>query len=48
MGKKKLTILLIDDSPADVEIVGRLLEQIDSWEIHFLAFHDSKEGRAEP
>jgi len=47
MGKKKLTILVIDDSPADVEIVRRLLEQIDSWEIHFLAFHDSKEGRAE-
>lgn len=47
MGKKKLTILVIDDSPADVEIVRRLLEQIDSWEFHFLAFHDSKEGRAE-
>jgi DNA-binding response OmpR family regulator len=47
MGKKKLTILVIDDNPADVEIVGRLLEQIDTWEIHFLAFHDSQEGRAE-
>jgi FixJ family two-component response regulator len=47
MEKKKLTILVIDDNPADVEIVRRLLEQIDSWEIHFLAFHDSKEGRAE-
>jgi DNA-binding response OmpR family regulator len=47
MGKRKLTILVIDDSPADVEIVRRLLQQIDSWEIHFLASYDSKEGRAE-
>jgi DNA-binding NtrC family response regulator len=47
MGKRKLTILVIDDSPADVEIVRRLLQQIDGWEIHFLASHDSKEGRAE-
>jgi two-component system sensor histidine kinase/response regulator len=47
MAKRKLTVLVIDDSPADVEILRRLLEQIDSWEIHFLAFHDSKEGRAE-
>ncbi len=47
MEKRKLTILVIDDSPADVEIVRRLLEQIDSWEIHFLAFHDGQKGRAE-
>jgi len=47
MGKRKLTILVIDDNPADVEIVRRLLQQIDSWEIHFLASYDSKEGRAE-
>jgi DNA-binding response OmpR family regulator len=45
--KRKLTILVIDDSPADVEIVRRLLEKINTWEIHFLAFHDSEEGRAE-
>jgi DNA-binding NtrC family response regulator len=47
MGKRKLTILVIDDSPADVEIVRRLLQQIDSWEIHFLASYDSEAGRAE-
>jgi two-component system sensor histidine kinase/response regulator len=47
MGKRKVTILVIDDSPADVEIVRRLLQQIDSWEIHLLASHDSKEGREE-
>jgi two-component system sensor histidine kinase/response regulator len=46
MGKRKMTILIIDDSPADVEIVRRLLQQIDSWEIHFLTSYDSKEGRA--
>ncbi len=47
MGKRKLTVLVIDDSPADVEILRRLLEQIDSWEIHLSAFQDSTEGRAE-
>jgi two-component system sensor histidine kinase/response regulator len=47
MEKRKLTILVIDDNPADVEIVRRLLQQIDSWEIHFFASYDSKEGRAE-
>ena len=47
MAKRKITVLVIDDSPADVEIVRRLLEQIDSWEINFLAFHDGQEGRAE-
>ena len=47
MEKRKLTVLVIDDSPADVEILRHLLQQIDAWEIHFSAFHDSKEGRAE-
>ncbi len=47
MEKRKLTVLVIDDSPADVEIVRRLLQQIDGWEIHFLASNDSREGRAE-
>jgi len=47
VGKRKLTILVIDDSPADAEILRRLLQQIDAWEIHFLAKHDSREGREE-
>ncbi len=47
MRKRELTILVIDDNPADVEIVHRMLRKIDSWDIHFLASQDSKEGRAE-
>jgi DNA-binding response OmpR family regulator len=47
MEKRKLTILVIDDNPADVEIVRRLLQQIEGWEIHLLASYDSREGRAE-
>jgi DNA-binding NtrC family response regulator len=47
MGKRKVTVLMIDDSPADVEIVRRLLGQIDSWKIHFVASHDGRKGRAE-
>ncbi len=47
MAKRKLTILVIDDNPADIEIVRRMLEQIDGWDIHFLASHNSKEGRAQ-
>ena len=47
MGKRKITVLVIDDSPADVEIVRRLLEQIDGWEINFHAFQDPYEGRTE-
>ena len=47
MEKKKISILLIDDDPADAEILRRLLEQIDAWEIDFLAFNDAKQGRTE-
>jgi DNA-binding NtrC family response regulator len=47
MEKKKISILLIDDDPADAEILHRLLEQIDGWEIDFLAFSDAKRGMTE-
>lgn len=47
MGKREINVLMIDDSPADVEIVRRLLEQIGSWDIRLLAFHDGQRGGAE-
>jgi DNA-binding response OmpR family regulator len=45
--KRKFTILVIDDEPADVEILRRLLEQIEGWTIKFLVFNDAETGRAE-
>ena len=47
MEKRKLTILAIDDDPADVEILRRRLEEIVGPEIEFHAFNDAQTGRAE-
>jgi DNA-binding response OmpR family regulator len=47
MEKGKLTVLVIDDEPADVEILRRLLEEIEGWKIQLLACHDAETGRAE-
>lgn len=47
MEKRKFTILVIDDDPADVEILRRLLGEIEEWEIEFLADNDAEAGRAE-
>ena len=46
MEKRKLTILVIDDDPADVEILRRRLEEIVGPEIEFVAFNDAQTGRA--
>ena len=47
MKKKKFTILVIDDDPADVEILRGLLEQIEDWEIKLLVCNDAGTGGAE-
>jgi DNA-binding response OmpR family regulator len=47
MEKRKFAILVIDDNPADVEILGRLLEQIEGWKIKVLVCNDGGTGRAE-
>ena len=47
MKKRKFTILVIDDDPADVEILRRLLEQIEGWTIKLLVCNDAGTGRAE-
>ena len=47
MEKKKIAILVIDDDPPDVEILRRLLEQIEGWEIKFLGCNDAGTGQAE-
>ena len=47
MEKRKFSILVIDDDPADVEILRRLLEQIEGWKIKFLVCNDAGTGRAE-
>jgi DNA-binding response OmpR family regulator len=47
MEKGKLTVLVIDDEPADVEILRRLLEQIEGWEIHLTACNDAETGKAQ-
>ncbi len=46
MEKKKFSILVIDDEPADVEILRWFLEKIQGWKIEFLAFNDAETGRA--
>ena len=46
MEKRKFTVLVIDDEPADVEILRRLLEEIKGWEIQLLACNDAETGRA--
>jgi two-component system sensor histidine kinase/response regulator len=47
MEKRKLTVLVVDDEPADVEILRRLLEEIEGRKIQLLACHDAETGRAE-
>jgi DNA-binding response OmpR family regulator len=47
MQKKKFTVLAIDDDPADVEILRRLLKEIVGWKIELLACNDAEAGRAE-
>ena len=47
MKRRKFTILVIDDDPSDVEILHRLLEQIEDWEIKLLVCNDPGTGRAE-
>jgi DNA-binding response OmpR family regulator len=47
MEKRKFAILVIDDDPADVEILRRLLEQIEGWQIKVLVCNDAGTGRAE-
>ena len=47
MKKRKFTILVIDDNPADVEILRRLLEENRGLENHLLACNDAGTGRAE-
>ncbi len=47
MEKRKFTVLVIDDNPADVEILRRLLEEIEDWKIKILVCNDVQTGRAE-
>jgi DNA-binding response OmpR family regulator len=47
MEKRKFTILVIDDEPADVEVLRRLLEEIVGRDVKFLAFNDAQDGYAE-
>ena len=45
--KKKLTVLVIDDDPGDVNMLQRYLQGIPGREIEVLCFTDSEAGRAE-
>ncbi len=47
MKKKERIILLIDDNPADVEIVRRFLTEINGWNIEFRAYQDPEQGQTE-
>ena len=47
MEKGKLAILVVDDEPADVEILRRLLGEIEGWKIQLQACGDAATGRAE-
>ena len=47
MEKRKITVLVIDDEPADVEILRRLLEEIERQKFQLLACNDAEKGRAE-
>ena len=47
MERRKLTILVIDDDPADVEILRRRLEEIVGRDVEFMAFNDAQTGCAE-
>jgi two-component system, sensor histidine kinase and response regulator len=47
MEKRKFAILVVDDEPADVEILRRLLGEIEGWKIQLRACTDTETGRAE-
>ena len=47
MEERKFIILVIDDEPADVEILRRLLGQIEGWQIKLLVCNDAGTGRRE-
>jgi len=47
MEKKNIAILVIDDDPANIEILRRLLGQIEGWKIEVLACNDVVTGSAE-
>jgi DNA-binding response OmpR family regulator len=47
MEKRNFVILVIGDDPADVEMLRRLLGQIDGWKIKVLACNDVVTGSAE-
>ena len=47
MEKRNLAVLVIDDDPADVEILQALLEQIEGWKIEVLARNEAGIGPAE-
>jgi DNA-binding response OmpR family regulator len=47
MQKRKFDILVIDDDEPDVEILRRLLGEIQGWRIKLLACKDAETGRAE-
>ncbi len=47
MKKKKFTILVIDDNPPDAEILRRLLEEIEDWEVQLLICHNTETGLRE-
>ena len=47
MENRKVTLLVIDDDPGDIEILRRLLEEIPGWKVRLYAFTDAEQGRAE-
>ena len=47
MEKRKFTVLVVDDEPADVEIFRRLLEEIEGWKVELLACNDAQTGLEE-
>lgn len=47
MEKDKFTILVIDDNPADVESMRRILGEIEGWKILLLDCTDARTGCAE-
>jgi len=47
MEKDKFTILVIDDNPADVESLRRILGEIEGWKILLLVCTDGRTGCAE-
>ncbi len=47
MEKRDFTILVIDDDPADVELLRRLLGEIEGWKIKLFACNDAGTGRAD-